>query len=900
MPSDAPETFRRLCNSAWLQGQYPRSSADVKHEVAVTSQQCPSLGQAGENEFTQLISTSFQQAMREVLPNPQSDETSLRAPGGYWFWETYRHALFGENVIVRLGGTGISLAEDFLASQAELRAKVCATYASSSAQAQGLLAHGSAKLEVLYALSLSVALHVAKLPVLDRAQGPRAVVLCATHLQCTEFTAVLNVFCPSLHLVVHNLFDAYPSLPVDKRADVVVGTPPLWESVAQLDGGASAVSVDAAARLGGLEDVLVALSGGSQPPPAYNLSRWRPYSLANVEQLVLFDVELQVNMGFASILQHIVRTKAAPSSPNTKGNPLPLKGKLPPLCQQYVVLGEDRWQVDHDAVRLLVRTIHENGRAFASCGTASIALSLENLPRRCDLPRKRPHDSEAKEDVPTAQQRCVEAEDVPNERRVVELLEPSQAHWTTATQSGNGFDGLLIRNALSHARLHADFAALTDFKSRLIDMAEEFWLRFEGVVREDACELSSAAGEGRNNTANEAEQTTAKAPASVLHAVQIDLAMVCVKLDSIFELEEKAADCSNAAATHRAQELGVWVHAIPEECSAYASRLALLWRHLFDKLNGELFDGSVVHCILAEDAFRLSYSLCPLLCRPNCAARLLQSDAFSYGPNLLKPTLLEITKRSAEEEAKARAERARERRRLTAGEFGENYLQRLVETGLPWSFFLFSSTDRMPSKRVSESSHLLVPADAVTVIVLRRLLVSRVEVCGGEKMDDSDALDDKESPLVLRVLEECCQYGRVLSYYVHEDATRSDPHEPHQMESYSSAAAETTSKKCISDKEATQRKTHSTAVSIFVEFTSSDSAIEATHQFALRFAAQAARTQKPEYCSPRVYLFRNDTYYQGVKQEISHAEQQDCHASDDGDDSDSLFDDFIGESLLAE
>ncbi|KPA83628.1 hypothetical protein ABB37_01898 [Leptomonas pyrrhocoris] len=894
--SATPKHGRRLCDPAWLQNRFPSISSDVPYELKVSSHQCHSRGQASEEEFTNLISSSFRQTLRDVLPYPESFRTVSSAPGGIWFWEVYRHALFGENVIVHLGGTGLSLTEDFPASQAELRSKACIEYVPASARSRHLLAHGAAKLEVLYALSLTVALHVAKHPVLERAQGPRAVVLCATHSQCIEFTAILNLFCPSLHLVVHNLFEGYPSLPAGKRADVVVGTPPLWESVSQLGGGSSTVNIDAAARLGGLEDLLLDIEGDGQLPPAYNLSRWRPYKLTYVEQLVLFDVELQVSMGFGSILQHVVNAQDAPTSPCKANNEVCPKGGLPISCQQYVVVGEDRFRVDDGAVEILLRAVGERGGVLGNGGTAEIVLASAQALNNDDHLRKRSREGEVDAEEGKTKFRRAEDDERIQERHSAEARSSTQSLPTTVSAPKN-FDGLFIRNALSHARLVADFDALTDFTQRLIDVAEEFWLQFEGVAQGEhdvAAVLEGCA----TDAAGTVSQPSLKPPTAVSRALQVDLALVCVKLDAVDRCKEEVRASSSKVASHRAQELGIWVHPASTAGDAYSSRFVLLFKHLSDHFNGELFDGSIIQCVLAEDTPRLPFNLFPL--NSDCAfpVRLLLNDAFVYGENLLRPTLLEMAKKSKSEETEAMAERANERLCVTSARESGDSVQRRGEEGIPFSLFLLPPS-RSPSNGALKSSLPVVPVDTGTVMVLRHLLLSQAESCGAKASTGNATTNSAEKPFVLHVIEECCQYGRVLSYHVHEDPLQ------RPQSSLRSTVGNNEDQPAVTDlatpgAATVTWDTHNTVLSVFVEFASAESAIEAARQFAQRFALQAAETKQPESHNPRVRLFRNSTYYQGVHQDEMRMLRQDSSDTRDVDDNDEFFDELLTESLLAE
>ncbi|KPI87616.1 hypothetical protein ABL78_3273 [Leptomonas seymouri] len=891
----ALKACRKLCDPAWLRDRFPSSSPDVPCDLMVSSHQGRSRGQASEEEFTSLVSSSFQQIIRDALPYPQPFSTTSSTPGGIWFWEIYRHALFGENVIVNLGGTGISLTEDFPASQAELRVKACAEYVPVSARSRHLLAHGAAKLEVLYALSLTVALHVAKQPVLEHAQGPRAVVLCATHSQCTEFAAILDLFCPLLHLVVHNLFEGYPSLPADKRADVVVGTPPLWESVSQLGGGSSIINVDAAAHFGGLEDLLLDVEGDGQLPPTYNLSRWRPYKLTYVEQLVLFDVELQVNMGFGPILQHLVDEQDALTSSCKTYKEVRAKRRLPLSCQQYVVVGGDRFCVHDDAVELLLKEVRKGGWTLANDGTAEMALSSVHARCKGDPLLKRFREEAAGTEEQQTSIRRTEDSEGGQRGHSVAAINSTQMLPGTLLPS-EGLDGLFIRSALSHAKLITDFEAFTDFTQRLIDVAEEFWLQFEGIARGER-DVAAVIG-GASDAADANARLSKKPSAMVSRVLKVDLALVCVKLEAVDPPKRGVCEHSSIAASHRAQELGIWAHPAPTADSAYSSRFVLLFKHLSDHFNGELFDGSIVQCVLAEDIPRLPYSLHPLNVSSAPAVGLLFNAAFTYGENLLQPVLLEMVKRNTGEDAIVCAERANERLCVTLAREGRDSTQRRREEGIPFSFFLLPRSNS-PSTLSLKSSLPVVPVDTGTIMVLRHLFISREEACGVRAVTESVTLHSAEKPFVLHVIEECCQYGRVLSYHVHEDTLESP------QSSFTSVTSNSDRLPAVADLKAPEAEAavwnaHKTVLSVFVEFASADSALEAARQFAQRFAVQAAQNNQTDGHNPRVRLFRNSTYYQGVHQDEMRTFKPDSTNAGGADDSDGFFDDLITESLLAE
>ncbi|XQJ24660.1 hypothetical protein NXY56_000554 [Leishmania guyanensis] len=904
-----PRVMRRLCDSEWFKAEFvDKEAVALNNDLAVSSDQCKSVGQARKHECAQLISSSFRPFIEKVLPLPANAcDSDVAEYGGCWFWETYRHALFGENVLIHLGGSGISLAEDTLDAQVELRLKMCPKVPEGlpSQHREKVLLHGSAKLEVVYALALSVALHVAKQPLLEHGEGPQALVFCATKDQCEEFACALNQFCVSLHLIVHNLFEPYPPMPADKRAEVVVATPPLWESLVKFGQYTDHVRVSTASQSEGLEDLLLKVEGEGQLPPTYDLTRWRPYSLTHVAQLVIFDVELQVNMGFGHLLQHTLRLPHGPSPVLRKLEGSTAVGKLPLSCQLYAVAGGDRFAIEADAVRSLLEAVRSNGRLRFNQGTAELSLANPRLVLDSNEGRRAPLSHGIRK-----RQRTEDGLSGDNGQEC-----SCKAHATASPRGSDmAFEGILIRSALSHARLLADFTAFTDFVSRVVEEASAFWESFESGICDDAASHgtpsagSSPLTTGSNSNVKDTDRfPTSAVSASFLRCARVELTLICASSTS-----PDSQSCLTASEAYRAQEVGVWVYPSPSSPVNLSSRLTLLFQHLNDRLNGELFDGSVVQCILASDAARLPFTLTPMTASATDSegSRLVQHhELFRYGPNLMQPALLCIARKSGDEAAAAIAARNAERletlsvvEKLAAVTKGTEkslgYVQRCC----------FLSTPSHAGQAASPSlPSTVAPSDVSTVLVVRHIAASRVALCGEEAITSSQVRPPGEmKPLALYLLEECCQYGRVLSYYAYETAPTTIVDTAEDRQEVGGSDVEGLAAQTVTAMEGEQPLVTAgqlTTASLFIEFASADAAVEAIRLFSRRFALQHQQLQSRGTPArlPRARLFTNRTYYEGVLQELSSQMLNDgtVDSGRSADDDDSRFGD-LHISLLAE
>lgn len=757
------------------------------------------------------VSPTFVGLLERELPFRDAQSPDAASFGGLWFWQGYRHSLFGEDVVYRLCGTGISLTEDTIESQRQLRAN----QVGSRQQTPCLLQHASSKLEVLYAIGLSVSMHVAQQPILEDEQGPQALVLCATKDQCDELTFVLNQFCAELHLVVHNLFEPFPSMPAGKRAEVVVGTPTLWESVARLRVGTGDRT--------GLENLLSEVYRG-RPPPTYEQTKWRPYSLDHVAQLVVFDLELQVAMGFGSLLTHVLSTSPPPLSGKRKDV---ADASLPLQCQLYVVAaGGDCDTLDsHTSTRLLDICRERSRRSRGGCAEISL-VAVAQSPSSDSRKRSRASDEHG------------------DEKSVSTAGAVSQCNV-----------GVLFHNAVTHGRLCVDVGALDDFCGGVLAEADAFWTRFESDCQTQQAE-------------------------PITSVLALEVAFICVPTGPI----DGQLCVQETCVLARPSSLAATATTAFRPPVASGSRLELLFKHLEERFSGELFDGSVVMCSnlsspLCAAQFHVlqDHDLSPVVLR-----ELFNTDAATDRPTAERKTAAVFLRRSVvprgvlEERLHAVCDaRATSVAVVTTAVMPERN-EDTAEEGFqvtrlpPWTFL----KDRYPRQ-------------AFSVLALRGIAGSLEELCRSAESATSPTSGRRvlTKPLALFIVEECCQYGRVLSYYCYQQKT-SLADTSTLGTSSSVNDNERNGPQCSGD-------ATGTTASVFVEFESAASAVEAVRLFSYRFQrdgggdnaawAQQGRRQ------PRARLFRNATYYAGVELEADNASHDD------------VDDDFLTElSLLAE
>nr|CCC91605.1 unnamed protein product [Trypanosoma congolense IL3000] len=247
-------------------------------------------------------------------------------------------------------------------------------------------------------------------------------------------------------------------------------------------------------------------------------------------------------------------------------------------------------------------------------------------------------------------------------------------------------------------------------------------------------------------------------------------------------------------------------------------------QHLADEFSGQLFDGSVVQCFHLCHAVRHIESRDVVLGSVFATtAKLLCQDPLFF--------FMDDGKESDDNGAAVLGRRAELR------EAAVRASSAVMSEAFPLHKFL--SGTPCPSKR--------------TVLVLRSIDSPRTVNC----------VTPVTKPALFLYLEECCQYGKVLSYFV-----------------YTQLGSE--------GDEGT--------VDFFVEFQTCEGAAEAVRQFSIRFANQMQRNGM----STRVKLFSNDLYYEGVATELRKASNKSPDERDRGGVVFGSEEDFMDISLLAE
>ncbi|ORC85260.1 uncharacterized protein TM35_000361200 [Trypanosoma theileri] len=766
-----PGVIRRICDPPLSDGSdVPLLDVQSVRQFKISS----------SDVLGKYISPSFVSVLKEMIP---LNDNAL-GYGGSWFWSCYFHALYGEDVLLDLSGTGVSLSEDSLDSQISLRQRLAST--TDTGHLGVAIEHCCSKIETLCAVALSLVLHVSHQPMLEDNQGPQALVLCATKEQCDEVYALVDRFGAALHLVTHNLFGAYPPMPAGRRADIVIGTLPLWESVAQ---------VEPLASHDGLEEILYQVSDDARWTASS--TRWRPYSLDFVAQLVLIDLDLQHALGYWPMVRRLFaehkRSSLNPLKHMTgmnkngnKTNTISVSG-LPEGFQMYCLVGECRKGAE---LFTKLRALYERrGNGKNNGDVSRIALRLEHL-----------------------QQDKVNGENVNNHsrkrRRNDDDDDDDDDHTDVATattcndHSSTQYPRLVIHNALSHSRLLLDASAFEDFATETRRLAQSFWSRFE------------------------ATSCSATDEVCVEAVVSVQLAYGCRPMTRDITGENKPWCINETVAVITPINAG----------ARHPSRAGLLIRHLEDELSGQIFDGSVVQC--------LSHSH-ELACVDQSLVTLQGVFAATANSLMQKPifVLLDNVERDM---AEALTHRAHLRQLVTEVSSKNN-----EKINFPLHKFL-SNVPQQPWR---------------TVLAFRNIAPNISVFC-----DSANGA----KPTALLYLEECCQYGKVVSYFVYEQRHYG--------------------------------KDGENCVHFFVEFATREGAKEAVRQFSLRFASESQNKEG----STRVKLFSNELYYEGAESELRRRQSINNGAGNDtmGDrgtevknnsnDDDIDEDDFIDVSLLAE
>ncbi|EKG07060.1 hypothetical protein TCSYLVIO_001813 [Trypanosoma cruzi] len=719
------------------------------------------------------ISPSFIPILKEMIPRYEA----MLGFGGSWFWNCYLNALHGEDIFLDLKGTGVSLSEDSLDAQVSLRRKL--TSLDDAKMFEVAAEHCCSKVEALCAMCLSIVLHVSHRPMLESEQGPQALVLCATKDQCDELYVLLDRFGSALHLVTHNLFGAYPPMPSGKRADIVVGTVPLWESVAKLS---------LLGTLDGLEEILYQVSHDSRWTASS--TRWRPYSLDFVVQLFFVDLDLQHALGYGPMLQRLFMEHKRPVLPGPK----PVRNKilhgtrhgsisfsgLPQRCQMYCLVGGCGKGKDLFEILLALRDRRGDGRNKNEVVRISMKQPLVHSDKNgelvTDAPRKRVRDDH---DHGVAIEK----------------------------ESKREYPRLVVHNALSHSRLMLDAAAFEEFAAETKRRAQNFWSRFEAT---------SSPNENENHRT---------------FVIDVQLAYLCIGPDQFSVKNERTWFMAETVAI--ITPIG--------DGAAHPSRTALLMRHLEDELSGQIFDGSVVQCLFQRGSIDRVASGAVLL---NCV--------FSATAKSISQEPLFLRFATEDEEVKEEGGEAKK----------ENTDLEMVDT-LANLTHLRQLAQEASSEVEGASSFPLHKFLAVSRCQSRRTVLSFRQIAPTISLF-CDAQSNSKS-MALLYLEECCQYGKVVSYFI-----------------FGQRRGGKDGKGCVH---------------FFVEFAGHEGAAEAVRQFSLRFASEGKETEN----HMRVKLFPNELYYEGVTAELQKRRGKTGKIDDTSDYiSDSDDDEFMGVSLLGE
>jgi hypothetical protein len=83
------------------------------------------------------------------------------------------------------------------------------------------------KANVILALAVATLQHVLFQPMLEECTGPSALVLCSTRQLASDLFSVFSQVNEAFKgpFAIHNLFEAEPKIPLNRRADIVIGTP---------------------------------------------------------------------------------------------------------------------------------------------------------------------------------------------------------------------------------------------------------------------------------------------------------------------------------------------------------------------------------------------------------------------------------------------------------------------------------------------------------------------------------------------------------------------------------------------------------------------------------------------------------------------------------------------------
>ena len=225
------------------------------------------------------------------------------------------------------------------------------------------------KLDVFIATLWSMVLNVARHPVLDHHQGPAAIVICATQLQCEEAAYVLSMLAEPLRLVVHNLFEPCPPMPPEKRADVVVCTPsllhaflpmapPLVKRSNEGDAGnfvmweyPKPVELGSGDAIVGEYETLLERLHRSMGYRSYSRDV-RQYGLSRVARVCVVDIEGIMSCGFFPLIQSTFATHRGSNDGGDCWASETLVGLPPTTFFHFIVRGQEGRAVSRQLISL--------------------------------------------------------------------------------------------------------------------------------------------------------------------------------------------------------------------------------------------------------------------------------------------------------------------------------------------------------------------------------------------------------------------------------------------------------------------------------------------------------------------------------------------------------------------
>lgn len=380
--------------------------------------------------------------------------------------------------------------------------------------------------------------------------------------------------------------------------------------------------------------------------------------------------------------------------------------------------------------------------------------------------------------------------------------------------------GLFVRHAISYARYLADPSTLEELRAGILKQCSAFWDSFDGLESGEGTEINKS--------------------------VDVHLAFLCGAADP---LSDKTSPTQQSCLLKVA---GVLVRPTSLAMQEKPSRVTLLLRHLEERLTGTTYDGSTISCIAIGENGVLSRGFTVL--RSDGSHPLLSAPEISFfNPILIAPKETASADEIAAEEAVLELTEVR---------------LKAFEDAAPAQ--KATMTDFPPQAAILEE---LAPADPFTVLVLRNVSRTVSEMCNSPPCSGVNGDSEPKKSYVQYVMEECCQYGKVISYFCYQDKTKGLPNSSASARS-SVSRADSSSNSNSSDEAicaaAVAEKSPNTTLSettaaLFIEFQSASCALEATKVFAQRFALSSNSAE--EKLRPKVTMMRNSAFYAGVAQE---------------------------------